>query len=342
MFEDLLGWYPNPSTYVRNLWYTQAFSYFTWLGAQGKLAVTRALIPTNDANALPIAFVVYSLLKGPNFFFAPGQGSYNIDPAQWASMKALLGSPTSTLQGSQPSSLGSGYRLFWRDYQGGIVYLNWTGSTQTVQLPGTFYDPSGNEVTQIQIPDGIGTYVSSSPPTAAILPPRISPRYVFPAIGPITVTMEEDTPGTTIHYTIDGSIPTSGSPIYTGPFQISSTTVVQAIACVSGNCSLPSAASYTVSSASLPTVQFTLTSDSGSPGSYYPSLSLDAIPLNDVSITYTVIQPNGSSTTGTAKFLTAQMYSYFPITVSGLTTITITGATGAVVGPNNTLQYSPQ
>ena len=341
MHENIMSWYPRPSAYTRNQWYAQAFSYFSWMGSQGRVVNMRALIPANDPNALTTAFVVYSLLKGPNFFFAPGQGSYNIDPAQWAGMKALLGSPTAAMQSSQPSSFGSGYRLFWRNYQGGIVYLNWSGSTQTIPLSGAFYDPNGGKVTEIQVPDGVGTYVSYSNPTVKVLPPRIGPRYAFPAIGPITVTIEEDTPGTTIHYTLDGTTPTAASAVYTGSFQVSNSTMVQARAYYGSDPSWPSIASYQVHSSSMPTVQFTVTSDSGPTGSYYPSLSLDAIPLDEVSITYSV-EVNGSRTTGTAKFLPGQMYSYFPITASGPTTVSITGTTGAVIGSNHTLQYTVQ
>src|SRR5215472_4866246 len=191
--ENFMSWYPSPSAYNRNIWYTQGFSYFSWLGSQGRTVVLRPLIPSNDTNALPTAFVVYSLLKGQNFFFAPGQGSYTLNPAQWEGMKALLGSPTSTLQSSQSISNSSpGYRLFWRNYQGGIVYLNWTGTTQTIALSGAYYNASGSQVTQIQVPDGVGTYVSYSSPAVKVLPPRVSPRYAFPAVGPITVTIEED------------------------------------------------------------------------------------------------------------------------------------------------------
>ena len=44
-----------------------------------------------------------------------------------------------------------------------------------------------------------------------------------------TVTMTSD-PGSVIHYTLDGSNPTSDSPVYTSALQIDSTTIVRAIA----------------------------------------------------------------------------------------------------------------
>jgi len=340
--EDLLSWYPNPGAYTRNLWYTQNFQYFPWLGSQGRVGDLRAMVPSGDPNALPTAFIVYSLLKGPNFFFAAGDThSNNLNPDTWAGMKALLGNAKSALQVSQPTAAGNGYRLFWRNYEGGIVYLNWTGTMQTVQLDNqdNYYDPTGKQVSQIQIPDASATYITT---TLNTLPaPRISPRYAFPAIGPVSVTMESDTPGATLHYTLDGTTPDSSSPTYTGPVQLNSNAVVQARSFYGTASSLPSAASYVISASTLPAVQFTLDSDSGLQGSYYPVLSLSAIPLVPVTVTYSV--QNGTPITGSYTFLPGMTYAILPLTTSssGTMTVTITSATGAALGSPNIFQYNP-
>jgi hypothetical protein len=342
MTENLLAWYPHPGAFTRNLWYQGNFSYFPWLASQGRVGNLRAMVPSGDPNALSTAFVVYSLLKGSNFFFAVGdtQGN-NLNPTQWAGMKALLGSPLSALQASQPMPAGNGYRLFWRNYEGGIVYLNWTGATQTLQLDHQhiYYDPNGNQVSQIQISDASAIYVTTTLNTVPA--PRISPRYAFPAIGPISVIMEDDTRDATIHYTLDGTTPNASSPIYTGPLEVSSSTLVQARAYYGADPSWPSAASYTVSSSTLPDVQFTLDSDSGLQGSYYPVLSLSAIPLVPVTVTYSV--QNGTPAVGSYTFLPGMTYGILPITTSSSATMTVsvTGATGAVVGSPNTFQYNP-
>ena len=52
--------------------------------------------------------------------------------------------------------------------------------------------------------------------------------------GPITLTISTATPGATIRYTLDGSVPRSSSPVYTAPLTIRTPTTVKAIASASG------------------------------------------------------------------------------------------------------------
>jgi len=47
--------------------------------------------------------------------------------------------------------------------------------------------------------------------------------------GPITVSIQCLTPGATIHYTTDGSVPTASSPIYTAPIAVNSDMTIMAI-----------------------------------------------------------------------------------------------------------------
>jgi hypothetical protein len=70
--------------------------------------------------------------------------------------------------------------------------------------------------------------------TACITPP---PKIAPPAGTydcPETVTITDARPGAQIFYTTDGSTPTTASNKYGGPFQVSSTDKVQAIAVVAG------------------------------------------------------------------------------------------------------------
>ena len=342
IFEDLYQFHSQNNSLIRNDWFNQTFQYFSWLAAHNRAGLMRAIIPAGDDQALLTSFSLYSLLKGPNFFFAPGDSSgYTLDPTLWAGMKAQLGSPTGGMQSSAPSTGGVGYRLFWRPFEGGTVYLNWTGSPQSVQLDNqhSYYDPNGNAITQLQIPDGVGTYVTVAP--ASLPPPLVSPRYGAPVIAPISVTMAESTSGATIHYTVDGTTPTASSPVYTGPVPVTSSTLVQARAFLGGASSWSSIASYSASSEPL-TVQFQIASDSGMSGSYYPVLTLNAVPNGTVQVAYSVT--NGSPGTGSYTFLPGQTYGILPITTpsSGTTTVTLTSASGAALGQVTTFQYNPQ
>jgi len=346
MTEDLYAWHANFTSYIRNVWYAQNFSYFPWLGSRGRVAVLRALIPSNDPNALLTSFVVYSLLKGPNFFFAPGNdGSTNLDPSLWQGMEAMLGAPTSALQSLQePGAPGPGYRLFWRNFNGGTAYLNWTGSTQTITLNSKvkYYDPSGKQVTQLKISDATGTYLTVFNQTHPVSSPRIIPRTASLVESPLLVTIQDDTAGTIIHYTLDGSTPGLSSPIYSEPLALNSSTVVNARAFYGEDPSWTSTASYTVSS-KLPTVQFTMGSDSGPVNdTFYPVLSLTALPASTVTVTYTV--QNGSPATGSVTFLAGQTYRYVPIVATGQqntkTTVTITAVSAAVIGSQSKFQYT--
>jgi hypothetical protein len=63
----------------------------------------------------------------------------------------------------------------------------------------------------------------------------------------VTVTITDGTPGATIYYTTDGSTPTTASTVYTGPFLVTQTKTIRAIAAASGMANSDVAsASYTI------------------------------------------------------------------------------------------------
>jgi Chitobiase/beta-hexosaminidase C-terminal domain len=247
IYENLYIWYTNPSSTIRNAFFDQSFQLFPWMAAQNKIGILRAILPSGSSNLLT-AFAEYSLLKGMNFFFAPGNTSGDsTDPSLWSAYSAALGKPISAMTYGSASSLGAGYRLYQRNYEGGTVYLNWTGSTQTIALSSStaHYNIYGEKVTSITIADGVGTYVSFE--TNNLPMPHISPVYNHAVDGDVTVTITSSVAGATIRYTIDGAAVGDSSPVYTGPFTLSGNATVQARAFLEG--SMPSYASvisYTI------------------------------------------------------------------------------------------------
>lgn len=345
--ENIYGWGPVPTTYTRNNWFRQNLTYIPQFAAQGGVGIMRAVLPGGDSNALVSSFVMYSLLKGPNFFFAPGgtAGAANIPPSQWAGMKAVLGNPVAPMQSGSPTSKGAGFRLYSREFEGGKVYLNWTGVTQVINLDSSkkFFDPAGHAVTQVQLADSRATYVTTTP--QALTAPRIAGRFGASISGAQTITLQSDVAGGNIRYTLDGSAPTVSSSLYSGPLQISDGSVLRAADFnSSGANSWSSDASYDVASG-LPTVGFTSSGDSGPAGTYYPVLSLSSIPENVVSVNYRIVQSSGT-TTGSATFLKGEVYRYFAVPITGIrgsvATITITDSSGANLGSALTLIYTIQ
>jgi hypothetical protein len=344
--EDIYAWHANLSTYTRNNWYSQTMTYYPWVASQGKVQILRAVVPIGDFNSLLSAFAMYSLLKGPNSFFAPGSQSTSISPSQWMGMRSLLGDPIGTMKSVQYGST-AGYRLYSRVFQGGTVYLNFSGATRTITLDKRYlhWDPRGNQITTLTIPDNSGTFDTTVRPSTAVNAPRVVPRTTTRLSTPATVTLVGDTPNSTVYYTTDGSNPTRSSHVYSGPFPMSGNGTVKTRAYTSsGAASWYSNAS--VVTVSTPVVQFSKYSDNGPAGTYYPVLTLNGMAKNTVSVGYVVRQANGATTSGTATILAGQGGRHFAIPVSGprnqATKITITSVNNASMGSPNTFTYTIQ
>ncbi|AXC12915.1 Cell surface protein [Acidisarcina polymorpha] len=142
----------------------------------------------------------------------------------------------------------------------------------------------------------------------------------FPKLGgtyitPLSVAIESSSPGAVIHYTTDGTPPTSSSAIYKSPFSIVSTTTVKAIAVESGDTqSAVATATYTIAPGSIATTT-TLTSSSN-PSTVGESVKFTAtVTAASGPPTGSVSFKNGSVIVGTAPLV----HGVASFSISGLT-----------------------
>ena len=119
---------------------------------------------------------------------------------------------------------------------GATIYYTLDGSTPTTastQYTGPFHITQNTLVNAIAVTGGSVSAVTTAFYTIATATPTFSPapsNYT----GTQTVTINDAISNASIYYTLDGSMPTVTSAQYTGPFTISQTTTVNAIAIASG------------------------------------------------------------------------------------------------------------
>jgi len=163
--------YEKTSTYDRDKWY-EKFQFWEMMRRDNKPVVfyTRAQERSN-AEKIRTYFIAYLIVRGDNFFYAPKSdlsGSKDLAPSYYEPIRDAVGPAVAEPQSEQRGS-SKGRRVYWRKMQKGMIYLNYTGSTQTIQLPSdrTYRNRSGQVVTSITLADMRGDYVtsSSSPPT---------------------------------------------------------------------------------------------------------------------------------------------------------------------------------
>lgn len=158
----------------------------------------------------------------------------------------------------------------WID--GVLVYDRWkTGASTDTIVPADPITLAANERKSIRIDYFQGTsdasmnlYWQLPAGTIEVIPliqlypdvatPKISPQGGAYTNGQL-VDLTCDHVGATIHYTTDGSVPTTASTAYTGPFTVSSTTRVRAIAAMTGmTTSAELDATLTITDATAPTI----------------------------------------------------------------------------------------
>jgi hypothetical protein len=302
-------------------------------------------------------YCAYLIMRGPNAFFGPIGPDGEVDPATYAAMKNALGKPTGSAQSAPEAGKTEEFRVYWREVEGGMAYVNMTGAEKTIQLPsGVWYDRAGTRVTSITLRDYEGDYVTRER-GARVAWPTINPRRGEVVSGPITVvlTTEPWSYGATIHYTTDGSEPTESSPIYTGPFEISRTCVVRAKAFKPGLLpSFTASAAYAITDR-VPTVYFHLAADEGSAFlDDYPLVALSNPSSASVRVSYavtggTAIRADaGVQLRGELYFPPGERYRFIhlpisvarPVEEKQTIVVTLSSPIGAALGEQTTYTYT--
>ncbi len=338
------------------------YTRLTYLGPLGKTCLLRVLLPAASTPAFPdeirTGYAAYLIVRGENFFFGPrfDDGTVlEVLPSDYADMKDALGAPTGP--SASDSSTNDGYRLYWRPTEGGIVFLNWTGASQTIDLAGgpQYYDRTGNPVAGLTIPDLRGDYVVLTPGARAEKS-AINPRWPGSVAGPLAVSLSNIASGATIRYTLDGSEPTASSPVYTGPITLNSSAVVKAKSFVSGSLdSFTASASYTITSTQ-PTVGYYVTADSGTKAfpAVYPLVQVNNVSGQPVTVDYAVTGGTAVAgvdyklSNGALTFNPSDQYRSFPITMINRSAstadktivVSLSNPTNATLGANSVYTYT--
>ncbi|MEA3187951.1 MAG: large repetitive protein [Chthoniobacter sp.] len=113
-----------------------------------------------------------------------------------------------------------------------VIHFTTDGSIPTAASPiynGPFTLSQSATVTVFAMHDGmVDSGISSATFTVQATAPSITPSAGTFADS-VNVALSTSTPGAAIHYTLDGSLPSEDSPIYSGPFVLSQSAVVSAI-----------------------------------------------------------------------------------------------------------------
>jgi hypothetical protein len=81
---------------------------------------------------------------------------------------------------------------------------------------------------------GCGAYGSGGMNLTPAPAPMFEPVAGTYSVAELTITIGDTQQGATIYFTTDGTAPSLNSPVYTGPFTIRTSTIVQAIAVANG------------------------------------------------------------------------------------------------------------
>lgn len=128
----------------------------------------------------------------------------------------------------------------WTPVGAPVVVPKWSGTFLTYSLPVNYNGnirfkivmtlrTPNNANEQVNIDDFMITDYGTE---QVAMPSSSAPTGIYET--PQTVTLTSATAGATIYYTLDGTAPTTSSPVYSSPLSITATTKIRAIAVASG------------------------------------------------------------------------------------------------------------
>ena len=209
---------------------------------------------------------------------------------------------------------------------GATIHYTTNGTTPTTASP-VYVGPITVSTSETLLALAVATGFSNSAIASATYTINLS-QAALPVFSPAagtytsaqTVTLSTTTPSATIHYTTNGTAPTTSSVVYGGPITVSSTETVKALAVASGfSNSAIASATYTIN---LP--QAALPAFSPAAGTY---TSAQTVILSTTTPSATIYY----TTNGTAPTTSSAVYSG-PITVSSTETV---NAMATAVGYTN-------
>jgi hypothetical protein len=298
-------------------------------------AVTSALAPRTN-----------SLVIGAADFGVTGPST---PPASSTAATPVIGPNAGTYTSAQNVTIND-------STSGATIYYTTDGTTPTSSSPvysGSFVVSGTTTVQAIAVASGYSnSAVASATYTVSAAKTVATPSFSL-ASGSYTtsvnVAISDATSGATIYYTTNGATPTTGSSVYSGPFVLSSTATVQAIAVASGYTnSAVSSATYTIGTAK--TVAAPVFSTAS--GSYTTSVNVaisDATSGATIYYTTNGATPTTSSSVYSGPFVLSSTATVQAIAVaSGYTnsavsaaTYTIQTATSGNAAPLPTFSLAP-
>jgi hypothetical protein len=271
---------------------------------------TNGTTPTTQSTVYrgPISLNTPGSLNFEAVAIAPGDSLSSVTKA-WYTINLTTATPVISLAAG---AYGTPQTISITDSTpGAVIYYTTTGKYPTTSSPvysGSFVISSDTIVEAIALAP---TYMTGSAASATYTIAAPTPS-ISPAPGTYTtvqtVTLSTTTPGAFLHYTTNGSTPTSSSTYYSGPFTVSANATVQAISSATNyNQSAIASATYTIV---LPTAAPTM---SPAAGTYVNNQTVTIKDSNTSAVIYFTL--NGSTPTTSSS-----VYSG-PLTVSANETV---------------------